>query len=210
MEIPNKDNELVQLPQGLTDVFDFSTGFIRVENLSPLQMEYAHLIAPEFFQAGVNPFRNEDSNYSYTTDLELNEELFMLHLFMDPKVLEQGNVRRFPAGVNQKYIREKYFEDRWVSEGNDALSAQLEAYVLNNLDALSAQEEIHMLDVGPCGGSITTLFMLRAFEKFGLLDKVQISMLDIVPNVLEATITGEFGERYKAILSQGKMHGVSE
>jgi SAM-dependent methyltransferase len=137
-------------------------------------------------------------------------------------------VRRFPSGINEKYICEKYFEDKWVSEGNNELARQLDSYIYNHLDVLKRKDRITLLDIGPCGGAITTLFALRALNKFGLLGKVNLALLDIVPNVLEATLLGKFnipdelineygleflghkGEKYKQFLGSGVLHDVRE
>lgn len=214
----------------LERIFDFETFQVSVDQLSEKQKRYAHLIDPRFFDGGVNPFRVGKSahDYRYETPVDLEEDLFYLHPFLDPFALEQGSVRRFPAGVNEKYIAEKYFEDKWVSEGNEKLSMELEAYLKENYDVLCAKEKIFVVDIGPCGGAITTLFALRAFARAGLIDKVHLKMLDIVPNVLEATLlrrfhvpcemideyglefAGQDGGVYKKFLGGGVMHGVKE
>ncbi len=211
-------------------IVDVSTLKVKQQNFSPKQLSYAHLIDPRFFPGGVNPFRKgrSDEDFGYETPIDLDEELFYLHPLMDPSVLEQGAVRRFPAGVNEKYISEKYFEDRWVSEGNNALADFLEEYVRENYSTFATQKRIRLLDVGPCGGAITTLFALRAFDRLGLLEKVHITLLDIVPNVLEATLLGRFqvpqamleeyglvyagrdAARYRDLLGDGVLYGVEE
>lgn len=203
-------------------LIDFKTLQIKPDQLSQKQVAYAHLIDPRFFEAGVNPYRAGKTkvDYAYETPVDLDEELFYLHSMMDPSVLEQGNVRRFPAGVNEKYIAEKFYEDCWVSEGNHELSERLEDYLKANLEQFQKQDEIKLLDVGPCGGAITTLFAMRALDRCNLLRKTRISLLDIVPNVLEATRMGQFhipsemieqygldhagvnGDAYKALLRQ--------
>ncbi len=176
----------------LEQLVDFDTLLVKPENFSDKQKEYLHLIDPRFFPEGKNPHRDEQSEFTYETPVNLDEELFYLHPLMDVSVLEQGAVRRFPSGVNEKYVSEKFFEDRWVSEGNNELSNRLESYLWENIETLKQQDEISLIDIGPCGGAITTLFALRAFDRAGLLDKVQIAMLDIVPNVLEVTKAGQF------------------
>lgn len=214
----------------LATLVDFETLKLKPENLTEKQRKVAHLIDPRFFEGGANPFREGKSkkDYVYNTPVELDEELFYLHPLMDPAVLEQGNVRRFPAGINEKYISEKYFEDKWVSEGNNELSKQLESWVEENLDRLKKKDKIRLVDIGPCGGAITTLFALRALHKYGLQNKVEVALLDIVPNVLEATLAGRFnvpdemlkeygmeflgekGANYKVLLKGGVLHGVKE
>lgn len=200
---------------------------LREQFLSEKQKELLPLVDPRFFPKNKNLYRNK-TKYYYETPVELDEDLFHMHPFLDPRVLEQGNVRRFPAGINKKYIWEKYFEDKWVSQGNDLLSRKLEKYIQKNLKYFQSKRKITLLDIGPCGGAITSLFALRAFAKFHLLSKVEISLLDIVPNVLEATLVGEFyipkkmikeyhleyvgndARFYKALLKNGVLIGVKE
>lgn len=229
--LSQKDTEnKAEKPFDLGKFVDFETLKIKVEVLSEKQKQIAHLVDPRFFKDEINPFRKGKTkeDYKYITPIDLDEELFYIHPFMDPAVLEQGNVRRFPSGVNEKYISEKFFEDRWVSEGNNNLSLLLEKYLSEHVEGLKNKDKIRMLDVGPCGGAITTLFALRALDRVGLLDKVEISMLDIVPNVLEATLLGRFrvpqklideyllnyagkeGKNYKDLLHQGTLFGVEE
>jgi|GEM_PF-2117084 len=216
----------------LENIVDFETLKIKVENLSERQKEFGHLIDPRFFVDDVNPFREGKSklsgDYKYETPIELEEDLFYLHPLMDPAVLEQGAVRRFPSGINEKYISEKYFEDKWVSKGNDDLSKRVEDYIATNIEKFKKQDRIKIIDIGPCGGAITTLFVLRALDRHGLLDKAELALLDIVPNVLEATMLGKFtipnemikeydlrfaeenGEKYKKLLADGVLLGVKE
>ncbi len=224
----NKLEESAKNP--LEQLVNFHSLKLLPEKLSERQRQFAHLIDPRFFEGNLNPSREGKSkkDYSYITPIELEKDLFYLHPLMDPSVLEQGNVRRFPSGVNEKYIAEKYFEDQWVSEGNNLLSRKLESYILANLAELERKDRIKLVDIGPCGGAITTLFALKALEKYGLLEKVEVSLLDIVPNVLEATLLGKYhvpnelleeyglgyagkdGENYKSFLSGGVLHGVKE
>jgi len=210
------------------ELIDFKTLKIKINNFNEKQKKYLHLVDPRFFLNNKNPYSKKNLNYKYITPIELDEDLFHLHPFMDPSVLEQGNVRRFPSGINKKYILEKYVEDKWVSEGNHHLAKELELYIQRNLKELQRQKNIKLLDIGSCGGAITTLFALSVLAKYSLLDKTEISMLDIVPNVLESTLLGEFiipnemikeyrldfagkdGGDYKQMLNQGILIGVKE
>jgi len=194
------------------------------------QKKYLHLVDPRFFSKSINPFRQgkEKDDYIYETDLSLKENIFHLHSLIDPIVLEQGNIRRFLSYLNKKYITEKYIDDKWVSEGNNHLAIQLEKHLKENLNLYKRKKIIKLIDFGPCGGAITTLFALRSLAKFDLLDKTRIVLLDIVPNVLEATILGEYtipqkmieeykldfagdkGEKYKRLLKNGILFNVKE
>lgn len=216
--------------KNLQKIFDFKKLKIKVKNLNNNQKNYLHLIDPRFFPKNLNPYRENKKreDYVYETPVNLEKDLFYLHPLMDPSVLEQGAVRRFPAGVNKNYISEKYFDDKWVSEGNNALKKLMEIHIKNNLEYYQKKKIIRLVDIGPCGGAITTLFALGALAKYNLLEKTKIAELDIVPNVLEATILGKFfvpneiireysleyaaenGKYYKKILKNGILHGVKE
>lgn len=178
----------------LDELVDWSSLTLRTEALTTRQRELAHLIDPRFFADGTNLFRagKVPSDYHYETPLALEEDAFLLHALMDPSVLELGAVRRFPPAVNEKYLVEKFLDDRWVSDGNDRLSQRLEDHLRQHLEHYRAAETIRLLDIGPCGGAITTLFALRAFDRTGLLSKTVTGLLDVVPSVLEATRKGAF------------------
>ncbi|MBU1111972.1 MAG: class I SAM-dependent methyltransferase, partial [Nanoarchaeota archaeon] len=196
------------------------------DKLTEKQKRYTHLIDGRFFPNGDNPYQKDNQDWTYETPIDLDEELFYLHPLFDPRVLEVGAVRRFPQSVNRDYIAEKYFEDKWVSEGNNELALGLEKYVADNLKQLQSQEKIKLLDIGPCGGAITTLFALRALNRYNLLDKVEIYLLDIVPEVLEVTKRGDFkipqemideyrltfagknGKEFKELMMSDRVHAI--
>jgi hypothetical protein len=210
----------------LEEKVNLSTLKINENAFNQNQKEIFHLIDCRFFDGGINKYRNKNTNLVYKTPLSLTEDYFHLHPFLDPMVLEVGAKRRFPKEVNKHYISEKYFEDKWVSDGNNQLSIYLEKWVGENINKLVKQKTIKLLDIGPAGGAITTLFALRALHKFDLLDKVEIYLLDIVPDVIEITKEGDFdipnelieeyglffagkdGEIYKEIMKSNRVHGV--
>lgn len=205
-------------------IVDFQRFKIKEENLTPRQKQFIHLVDGRFFSGGANPYQKGD--FAYETPLDLEEDIFYLHALMDPQVLEAGAVRRFPQSVNRHYIEEKYKEDQWVSEGNNALALGLRGYIQGSIERLRKQEKIKLLDIGPCGGAITTLFALRELANHGLLEKVEVYLLDIVPQVLKATKSGEFdippemiaeyrlgfaglsGERYKRLVMSNRVKAV--
>ena len=212
----------------IQDIVNMETLKVRTNSLTPLQREHAHLIDPRFFDGNINTFRTEGVSLSYKPDINLPEELYFMHALMDPVVLEAGNVARFPVRVAQGYVSEKYFEDKWISVGNEALAQELRKYIARHEDRLQQQEQIKILDIGPCGGAMTTLFCLQPLYEAGLLDKTTVSLLDIVPCTLEVTLLGEFGvpqelidefglihagtngEAYKTLLKQGQQFGLKE
>ena len=216
----------------IQDIVDLET--LKVKEFAPRvfsswrQAFHGGLVDPRFFEGGVNPFRTENQDLSYKPDINLEEELYYLHALMDPKVLEAGNVARFPVKVAQGYVAEKYFDDKWISVGNHALAQSLRKYLAAQAPRLQKQKEIKFLDIGPCGGALTTLFCLQPLYEAGLLEKTTISFLDIVPCTLELTLLGEFnvpqelveefglshagaqGDAYKELLKQGQQFGLNE
>ncbi|MFC1682550.1 class I SAM-dependent methyltransferase, partial [Nanoarchaeota archaeon] len=102
----------------------------------------------------------------------------------------------------------------------------LENYIKKNFNQLKKSKKIKLLDIGPCGGAITTLFALRSLDKFNLLDKVEIYLLDIVPDVINLTkkrnfdlpkemikeygfgFAGESGQKYKKLMQSNKVKGI--
>ncbi len=199
---------------------------IKEEGFNDNQKKLFHLVDERFFAGNKNPYQAPDQDWTYQTPLDLKEDDFHMHPFLDPRVLEVGAKRRFPKEVNRGYIAEKYFEDKWVSEGNNQMSLHLENWVEKNLAKLQQQDKIKLLDIGPAGGAITTLFALRALDRFNLLDKVEIYLLDIVPDVIEITQDGDFivpnemieeynlnfagkdGELYKELMRSDRVHGI--
>lgn len=210
------------------NLINFKTFKIRLENFSANQKKFLPMIDPRFFPNNINIYRKKNKEYSYSTPIQLDEEVFHLHPLLDPAVLEIGSVRRFSSGINKKYIWEKYFEDKWVSEGNHALAQAMTEYIKKNLSVLKRKKVIKILDIGPCGGAITTLFALKPLADFGLLNKVEINLLDIAPSVLVVTFLGKFvvpnslikeyglnfagdeGTNYKRLLRLGTLVGVKE
>lgn len=207
-------------------IFNLDTLTLNEDQLSKKQRKYLHLVDKRFFPNKVNPYQSEDQDWSYQISLNLDEELFQLHAMFDPRVLATGAEARFTESINKDYLGEKYFEDKWVSNGNNALALGLEAYIKSNLEELEAKNEIKLLDIGPCGGAITTLFALRALDKYDLLDKTRIYLLDVVPEVLEVTKQGSFsvpqemideynlafagkqGEKYIALMQSDRVEAV--
>jgi len=148
------------------------------------------LVDGRAFQDGKNPYIQHAVQYQPGANLRAEE--FYIHHLLDTTQCSSGAIRRFnPAGV-RRYLVEKFVEDRWVSEGNSRLSEMLEGNIRSNLRRFQALAEIRILDFGPSGGAITTLFALRALDRFGLMDKAKITLLDVVPDVVNMTIAGDF------------------
>lgn len=63
----------------------------------------------------------------------------------------------------------------------------LEQYIEKNLNKLQQAKKIRLLDAGPAIGALSTLIALQEFNKFGLLEKVQVSLVDVSEKVVELT-----------------------
>jgi len=157
---------------------------------SDMPQRFLPLIDGRAFKDGKNPFSQHAIHYQ--PDADLRAEEFYTHHLLDTAQCSKGAVRRFNQAGVRRYLVEKFVEDRWVSEGNSRLSEMLEVHIRSNLERLQAMPEIRILDFGPSGGAITTLFVLRALDRFGLLHKARIHLLDVVPDVINMTVRGDF------------------
>lgn len=128
----------------------------------------------------------------YKPDESIPARYFFSHHLLDTMACSEGSKRRFNEKGVRRYLVEKFAEEPWVAAGNSRLSEKLEAYLEQNLCRMEQLQEIRVLDFGPSGGALTTLFALRALERYGLLEKARLYLLDIVPQVIEMTINGDF------------------
>lgn len=55
--------------------------------------------------------------------------------------------------------------------------------------------EIHILDIGPAKGAISTMLALEVLREYGLLDKVKIHLLDVSKRVLDYNIAADFDHK---------------
>ena len=189
----------------------------RLKNVPP---NFLPFIDRRAFGNGKNPFTNHEGGYE--PGLGMTEAEFYSHHLLDTRKCTEGARARFNAVGVKRYLIEKTSEseDSWVARGNEWLSEMLERHIAQDIERFRGLAEIRILDFGPSGGAITTLFALRALARHGLLDKVRITLLDVVPNVVNMTIAGDFefspdivarfrlqfagedGQRYKEILSR--------
>jgi len=157
---------------------------------SDMPANFLPLVDCRAFPNQKNPSAHE--SVPYQPDANLRADEFYLHHLLDTMQCSKGAIRRFnPVGV-RRYLVEKFIEDAWVSEGNSRLSQMLENHIRANLERFEALPEIRILDFGPSGGAITALFTLRALDRFELLHKARIHLLDVVPDVINMTIAGDF------------------
>ncbi len=148
------------------------------------------LIDSRAFPNRLNPYA--DDRATYQPDGRLTAPQFYSHHLLDTKACTRGTAARFNEPGIRRYLREKFEEERWVSDGNDRLSYLVEMAMAARLDYFRTIPEIRLLDFGPSGGAITTLFALRALARHGFLEKTRIFLLDVVPNVISMTCSGDF------------------
>lgn len=95
-------------------------------------------------------------------------------------------------GSHRSYIQEKILMDIFAVKGNLKIAEGLRRYIQKNLAKLKILPKIRLLDAGPAIGALTTLFALREFHKFGLMDKVQVFLVDVSQRVIDKTQEGNF------------------
>lgn len=95
-------------------------------------------------------------------------------------------------GGHRNYIQEKILTDVFAIKGNIKIAQGLRGYIQKNLPRLKRLSKIRLLDAGPAIGALTTLYSLLEFHKFGLMDKVEIYLVDVSQRVIDKTQEGDF------------------
>lgn len=90
-------------------------------------------------------------------------------------------------GRLENYIQEKLLVDFFAIKGNLIMGEGLKKYIEKNFDQFKKAQKIRLLDIGPAIGALSTLIALQTFEEFGLLEKVQVHLLDVSQRVIEQT-----------------------
>lgn len=100
------------------------------------------------------------------------------------------------------YMEEKARVDPFVLHGHHRISERLDWYLKRFSDRFGEAREIHLLDVGPAIGAISTFAQLGTLERHGLLGKLKISFVDVVEEVLDKTTAFSFA--YPEFLDQDR------
>lgn len=126
--------------------------------------------------------------------------------------------------LDNGYIKKKYSEEKFPTEGNNLLGQMLRDHIKKNLQYFKDKKEIVLLDIGSAGGALTTIFALKALDAFDLIHKTKILLVDVAEDALHSTTIGNFflpkqfvkdyglsvfgenGERLKTILSGFKYY----
>ena len=120
------------------------------------------------------------------------------------------------------YIREKYEMDEFPIRGNQQLGRCVGTY-LDNFLHLPPGRRLSVLDIGPAAGALTSLFIVQEFARRDLLHRLDLTLMDVSQEVLDACLSGDFEiphemeeeymvgvtvEKYKSVLS--KSHVLCE
>jgi SAM-dependent methyltransferase len=85
------------------------------------------------------------------------------------------------------YMLEKATADPFVLHGHRRIAERLGLYLEEFADEISNLKVLRMLDVGPAIGAISTFIYLPILKQHGLLEKLQLYFIDVVPEVLSKT-----------------------
>ncbi len=90
------------------------------------------------------------------------------------------------------YMAEKARMDPFVLHGHHRITEQLDWCLDRFRERFTQAEEIHLLDVGPAIGAISTFAQLKILKRHRLLHKLKLSFVDVVPQVLDKTAAFRF------------------
>jgi SAM-dependent methyltransferase len=105
-------------------------------------------------------------------------------------LIAEKNRQRFQN--HQKYNIEKILNDDFVSKAIMNLALEYRDYLKNNLQFLIEQNNINIADIGPAHGSIGTCYLLLVLDEFNLIEKVSLTLIDPVKEVIEDNINLNF------------------
>ncbi|KKQ69458.1 MAG: hypothetical protein US89_C0001G0033 [Candidatus Peregrinibacteria bacterium GW2011_GWF2_38_29] len=95
-------------------------------------------------------------------------------------------------GSHKRYIQEKLLVDFFAVKGNLKIAEYLREYIQQHLSEFQSKSRIRILDVGPAIGALTTMLALQELDKFGLMDKAQVYLIDVSERVINSTQNLDF------------------
>jgi len=107
----------------------------------------------------------------------LSEKEFKLLPYLDRKTYKETALKRFSS--LDTHLDKKNIDWRIRVRANNDLAFCLRDYINKNLKYLNSLKEIKIIELGSSLGAITTLFALRELNRFNLLNKTRIWLLDI-------------------------------
>jgi len=113
-----------------------------------------------------------------------------MYKHLTPEDYTVSSIVRF--GSHKDYIQEKILIDSFVIKGNMKMAAGLRKYIKKHLAELKSLPQIRLIDIGPAIGAITTLFALQELNRFNLMDKTRVYLVDVSQKVIDETREGNF------------------
>lgn len=139
-------------------------------------------------------------------DATLSREEFALLPLLDRKDYEETGKKRFSR--LDSHINKTHVDWKMRIQSNIDLASLLGKYIKNNLSEFNKKERIKLIELGSSLGAITTLLALMEITRAGLLDKVDIWLLDIYRKGLDDTKKLQFN--IDLILNEGKFGSESD
>lgn len=141
--------------------------------------------------------------YRKLNNATLSKKEFDVLPFLDRKNYEDTAQKRFSK--LDSHIDKKHVDWKMRIQSNVDLASLLGQYINNNLSEFNKKKKIKLIELGSSLGAVTTLFALREIAKVGLLDKVDVWLLDMYKKGLDDTKKLKFN--IDLILNEGKYYG---
>lgn len=139
-------------------------------------------------------------------DASLSRSEFTLLPFLSRKYYEQTAKERF--SMLDSHIDKNHVDWNIRIQSNTDFASLLGTYIKSNLSEFNKKKRIKLIELGSSLGAITTLFALKEITSFGLLDKVDIWLLDIYKKGLDETKKLKFN--IELILDEAKFGNDSD
>jgi len=148
----------------------------------------------------------------------LSEKEFKSLPYLDRKTYKETAQKRFSS--LDTHLDKKHIDWKVRIRANNDLALCLRDYINKNLKYLSVLKEIKIIELGSSLGAITTLFALRELDKFNLLNKTRIWLLDMYKEGLIETKKidfnlgliikeGRFGKEFDTRLLRKKLKSAN-
>jgi len=138
----------------------------------------------------------------------LTEEEFGVLKYLDSRIFVDSAIERFTGWHSSFDSNHPDWKDR--VEVQRALARSISAAIELNLDRLKKLPKIKIIFLGASLGSIATFFTLRYFKHHKLLDKVDLTIYDLLLEPLERTKCGDFDMSVNAIEDCGNPQNINE
>lgn len=148
----------------------------------------------------------------------LSEKEFKSLPYLDREIYKETAQKRFSS--LDTHLDKKHIDWKTRVRANNDLALCLRDYINRNPSYLNNLKEIKIIELGSSLGAITTLFALRELNRFNLLNKTRIWLLDIYKEGLIKTKRiefnlgliireGRFGENFNTRLLKEKLKSAN-